>query len=158
MNIKHRGQIYNIYVIVGLSSLLLISSFYLSLFDIDHFKALNDQHGHQAGDQVLIQLAHLCQTVTRDSDTLARYGGEEFLMILPESDREQGRQFAERLREDIAQTPFFFGKTRLRVTVSIGLAHWDGLGAPLTKAELIRTADRALYKSKDQGRNCVTLG
>ncbi|WP_462320847.1 GGDEF domain-containing protein [Halochromatium sp.] len=130
----------------------------LVLFDIDHFKVLNDQYGHQAGDQILIQLAERCQSFSRNSDTLARYGGEEFLIILPESDREQGQQFAERLRKDIAQTPFIFGETHLRITVSIGLAHWSGLGAPPTKAELIRAADRALYRSKEQGRNRVTLG
>ncbi|MEA3642301.1 MAG: GGDEF domain-containing protein [Lamprobacter sp.] len=130
----------------------------LALFDIDHFKTLNDQYGHQAGDQVLMQLANLCQCFTRDSDQLARYGGEEFLIILPESEREQGQQFAERLRHEIAQAVFTNAENRLRITVSIGLAHWDGHGDPPTKAELIRTADRALYQSKEQGRNRVTLG
>lgn len=130
----------------------------LVLFDIDHFKALNDQHGHQPGDQVLMQLANLCQSLTRDSDKLARYGGEEFLIILPESERAQGQRFAERLRHEIEQAPFAFAGTPLRITVSLGLAHWDGHGDPPTKAELVRTADRALYRSKEQGRNRVTLG
>ncbi|MBK5930693.1 GGDEF domain-containing protein [Halochromatium salexigens] len=130
----------------------------LVLFDIDHFKALNDQHGHQAGDQVLMQLADLCQRFTRTSDALARYGGEEFLIILPETRRTQGQQFAERLRHEIAQAPFTYAEISLRITVSIGLAHWDGCGEAPTKAELIRVADRALYQSKEQGRNRVTLG
>ncbi|MCF7978726.1 MAG: GGDEF domain-containing protein [Chromatiaceae bacterium] len=130
----------------------------LVLFDIDHFKALNDQHGHQAGDQVLMQLAKLCQTLIRDSDRIARYGGEEFLIILPELEPEQSQQFAERLRHEIEQARFRFGETPLRITMSIGLAHWNGQGTPPTKVELIRAADRALYKSKEQGRNRVTLG
>ncbi|WP_201224500.1 GGDEF domain-containing protein [Halochromatium roseum] len=130
----------------------------LVLFDIDHFKALNDQYGHQAGDQVLIQLARLSQTLIRDSDKIARYGGEEFLVILPESESEQSQSFAERLRHEIEQARFHFGETRLRITISIGLAHWHGTGHPPTKVELIRAADRALYKSKEQGRNRVTLG
>ncbi|MFP4061990.1 MAG: GGDEF domain-containing protein [Halochromatium sp.] len=129
----------------------------LVLFDIDHFKALNDEHGHQAGDQVLLQLANLCQSLTRDSDRLARYGGEEFLVILPESEREQGQRFAERLRHEIEQATFTFAATPLRITVSIGLAHWNGRGDPPTKAELVRAADRALYRSKEQGRNRVSL-
>lgn len=130
----------------------------LVLFDIDHFKALNDQQGHQAGDQVLMQLAKLCQTLIRDSDRIARYGGEEFLIILPELEPEQSQQFAERLRHEIEQARFRFGETPLRITMSIGLAHWNGQGTPPTKFELIRAADRALYKSKEQGRNRVTLG
>ncbi|MEA1048769.1 GGDEF domain-containing protein [Lamprobacter modestohalophilus] len=130
----------------------------LVLFDIDHFKALNDQHGHQAGDQVLMQLAKLCQTLIRDSDRIARYGGEEFLIILPELEPEQSQQFAERLRHEIEQARFRFGETPLRITMSIGLAHWNGQDTPPTKIELIRAADRALYKSKEQGRNRVTQG
>ena len=130
----------------------------LVLFDIDHFKPLNDQHGHQAGDQVLIQLAHRCQRMTRDSDQLARYGGEEFLVILPESERDQGQRYAERLRQEIAATPFKYNGIELWITVSVGVAHWDGQSPPPTKAEFIRTADRALYRSKEQGRNRVTLG
>lgn len=130
----------------------------LLLLDIDHFKQLNDQCGHPGGDAVLAQLATLCTGLIRDSDRLARYGGEEFLLILPETSVEEGARLAERLRARVAQHRFQVGDQDRQITVSVGLVGWDGTGTDTvpTKAELVRCADRALYRSKALGRDRVT--
>lgn len=127
----------------------------LLLFDIDHFKSVNDRYGHQAGDQVLVALAALCRQLVRETDQLARYGGEEFLIVLPETQPSAGAAFAERLRTTIEQTPFTVAGMHLHLTVSIGLASWDGQAPAPTSEALIRRADRALYRSKGAGRNRI---
>jgi diguanylate cyclase (GGDEF)-like protein len=123
------------------------------LMDVDHFKAVNDQHGHQAGDQVLCTVAELSRRCRRKVDLLARYGGEEFLLLLPEIDLDQGCAVAEKLRSEIEASQFQLddGAT-VNITASFGVvafAHDD------TLKNLIARADQALYKAKNGGRNVV---
>lgn len=125
----------------------------LLLIDIDHFKALNDTHGHQQGDAVLRELGALLTEQARPFDTSARYGGEEFAVILPDCPTDQATTVAERLRVAIAA-----GITTVPITVSIGVAgHPTEAGTPTasTAAQLIHAADMALYIAKRNGRNLV---
>jgi diguanylate cyclase (GGDEF)-like protein len=127
------------------------------LLDIDHFKQVNDTHGHLAGDRVLAGLAALLQHNCRDTDILVRYGGEEILVASIGQDIAGAAQLAERLQDMIARTPIAIdesGQEQLRVTVSIGVAeHRQGE----TLEAAIQRADRALYEAKEQGRNRVRL-
>ncbi len=128
----------------------------LLLLDLDHFKSINDTHGHQAGDRVLKDTAQVLRDTLRTTDFAARYGGEEFVAILPETREEDAWKLAERLRTRIAKTEFSFGTTVIRGTVSIGLTSLDP-GAPGDEAELLHQADEALYEAKRSGRNKVCL-
>lgn len=125
----------------------------LLLLDIDHFKSINDRYGHDVGDQVIIAVARLCQTKTRDSDVAARIGGEEFGILLPEADLDEARIAAERLRVAIAEQPVDTSSGPLTVTVSIGAAPAEASAAGV--AELMKRADEALYAAKRGGRNRV---
>jgi len=122
----------------------------LLLLDIDHFKLLNDTHGHQVGDEVLRELGALLKRRTRQMDMPARYGGEEFVVILPGCDEDIAFDIAERFRQAIAEAP-----TPVPITVSIGVGTCpvDATDAP----GLIKAADSALYASKEAGRNRVTV-
>jgi diguanylate cyclase (GGDEF)-like protein/PAS domain S-box-containing protein len=124
------------------------------MMDIDHFKAVNDTHGHQNGDAVL---QHLCKTTTRqlrDSDILGRYGGEEFLVILPETGHAQAEAIAQRLRRCLAETAVVANDQKeIRFTVSIGVAAYPE--SAQNAETLVRVADELLYKGKKSGRNCV---
>jgi two-component system cell cycle response regulator len=121
----------------------------LAMLDIDHFKKLNDTHGHQAGDEVLRRVAATLFEHCRTYDTVARYGGEEFALILPTTDREETRALVERLRQEIAR-----GGSKPKVTISAGMATFP---TDATDAEeLVAAADEALYESKRAGRNRVT--
>lgn len=132
----------------------------LILVDIDHFKAVNDTHGHAAGDEVLKFVAHMLQSSIRAVDYIARYGGEEIAIILPETSAQDALVLAERLREGIAAHPFvvqrgFDDATIIPVTVSIGLA---SLPAEITTpSSLFEEADKALYSAKRTGRNKAIL-
>ncbi|MDR2693102.1 MAG: diguanylate cyclase [Chitinispirillales bacterium] len=133
------------------------NTFALVLADIDNFKIINDTHGHQIGDAVLIELTkHLTDNV-RVGDVVARYGGEEFVLILPDTDLEGAVALANRIRESIASTPFANAKYCVPYTSSFGLAMYDG-AAPVSKDDLIVIADTALYYSKHHGKNRVTVG
>jgi diguanylate cyclase (GGDEF)-like protein len=126
------------------------------LLDIDHFKRINDEHGHAAGDSVLRQLAELMLDGQRKIDMLGRIGGEEFAILLPGTELDAAAVFAERLRLRVAETPISLdGGVSLHVTVSIGLAAMGGAN-PGGDAALIR-ADQALYCAKRGGRNRVEL-
>jgi diguanylate cyclase (GGDEF)-like protein/PAS domain S-box-containing protein len=120
------------------------------LLDVDKFKQFNDTHGHPAGDTVLKQVADILQREARTTDIVARYGGEEFVVILPESDAESARQVAERMREAIAAAAW----EKDSVTASFGIATLTLLTP--NPAALVTESDKALYRSKHQGRNCVT--
>jgi len=128
----------------------------LVLFDLDHFKLINDGFGHAAGDAVLQQVAHLMQTRVRREDQVARWGGEEFLLLLPASTAETARTTAEKLRELIAHTRMSVGGAELRLTASFGVAAWEPQRTP-TIAELLGQCDSALYNAKAGGRNRVAL-
>lgn len=128
----------------------------LVLFDLDHFKRINDQHGHPAGDAVLRAIAALSREEIRDIDTLARIGGEEFVLLLPETDMAAALILAERLRGRILAEEIKLSKTMLQVSASFGIA-------PLVtpdKADWrhgLRRADTALYRAKANGRNRIEL-
>jgi diguanylate cyclase (GGDEF)-like protein len=127
----------------------------LLTIDIDHFKSVNDQFGHAAGDRVLRLVANACYAAKRDSDMAARIGGEEFALLLPETSEDAAAQFAERLRDQIRGcTPNVEGTT-LTVTVSIGIA---SANAATTSIDvLMREADQALYDAKRSGRDRVVV-
>ncbi len=120
------------------------------MVDIDHFKRINDEHGHQAGDEVIQRVSEALAEAVRSSDAVCRYGGEEFCIVLPETPPEGAVLVAERLREKIASPGF----ARVPVSASFGVAS-VAFGA-VSSAELINQADEALYASKEAGRNRVT--
>jgi two-component system, cell cycle response regulator len=126
------------------------------LCDLDDFKAVNDTHGHLAGDLVLREAAAVLRSCLRTTDVLGRYGGEEFLAVLPQIDLASARQAAERLRLGLAghSVRLPSGAT-VRVSASFGVATWDELAAPATVDLLVSLADRRLYDAKAAGRNCV---
>ena len=122
------------------------------MLDLDNFKAVNDEHGHAAGDSVLRELARRVQEQIREVDTFARYGGEEFVVVLPETTIEGASQLAERVCNAVRRKPFNAnGEGTLRITVSVGGAAFPNHGA--SAATLMRAADRALYVAKDAGRD-----
>lgn len=124
----------------------------IAFLDIDHFKQVNDTFGHPAGDRVLREFATVVTEECRQVDLVARLGGEEFAVLLPETDLESARIWADRVRRKVADTPFN-GEVALRVTVSVGLAAVD---AKLASPDVVtKTADRALYTAKRLGRNSV---
>lgn len=125
----------------------------LIMLDIDHFKLVNDSHGHDVGDAVLVALAQRLQTQLRPYDLLARFGGEEFIILLPGMRLEEAAQLAKRLCERLAAAPLLQQPLQLQVTASFGitqLRHGD------TLHDWLRRADQAMYKSKRMGRNQCT--
>jgi diguanylate cyclase (GGDEF)-like protein len=124
------------------------------LFDIDHFKLVNDAYGHAVGDQVLIQVAAIAQSECRQADLLARYGGEEFILLAFDCEEAQAIQLAERVRAKMANYKFGSGPDTFELTASFGVAHAQSFEVEHLEI-LIKGADRALYKAKSQGRNCV---
>jgi len=127
----------------------------LLLLDIDHFKRVNDTHGHQAGDAVLKRLSELLGREARAIDRVCRYGGEEFTVILPETDLEAAALIAERLRASVEAQPFDVeAGAPLRITVSIGVASWPLQGEGVDT--LVAAADTALYAAKRSGRNRIS--
>lgn len=132
------------------------SSLSLVMLDIDHFKRINDTFGHTEGDKVLQEIASLLKTSVRKKDTVARYGGEEFVLILPEAGLEEAMMISERIRRLVEQTLFDVGKTKIHVTVSLGISNTINHRAR-TKEDLVRMADQALYEAKRGGRNRVCI-
>jgi diguanylate cyclase (GGDEF)-like protein len=121
----------------------------LLLFDLDKFKQLNDQYGHQGGDAVLVELSALISGLLRDTDLLGRYGGEEFGVILPDTDLSGAMQVANRICATAAGHQLLFNGQYINATLSIGVANYNGQSVD----ELIQQADTALYSAKRQGRN-----
>ena len=119
--------------------------------DIDHFKTINDTRGHQAGDEVLAEVARRLAGGVRGGDELARWGGDEFVAILPDTDKAGALRAAERLRAAVAAGPVEAGGSTVAVTISVGWAHWSGD----TPDDLLARADGALYRAKNAGRNQV---
>ena len=124
------------------------------MFDIDHFKSINDTRGHLTGDAVLRQMAALAAANVRRDDVLARVGGEEFALLVPEIPVESARHVAEKLRTIVASTPFRFDEGEIAVTASFGVAGITP-DAPVSPMELYRRADERLYHAKKGGRNRV---
>ena len=125
------------------------------LLDADHFKDMNDNYGHLIGDQILINLAELCRRNIRSLDIMARFGGEEFVILMPEVDCLAAQKSAERLRKIVEETSLIAGGFDVKITISLGVACWNGDGE-LDFNALLARADRALYQSKEDGRNRVS--
>ncbi|WPN46349.1 MULTISPECIES: diguanylate cyclase [unclassified Pseudomonas] len=126
----------------------------LLMIDADHFKAFNDRHGHQAGDEVLRTLAEVIRAhVHRPADLVARYGGEEFSVILAETDSDGARKIAEQIRAAVEKLPLS-GAVQSPMTVSIGIATWT-TASEINLEQLLFSADKALYEAKEGGRNRV---
>jgi diguanylate cyclase (GGDEF)-like protein len=125
----------------------------LVMFDIDHFKKINDSYGHLAGDYVLKHLASTVKTKIRREDLFARYGGEEFAIVLPEIDGGNSKAFAEKIRQLVEKQDFRFENTRIQVTISMGVGAIDD--EHNDAATLIKQADDFLYVAKSAGRNRV---
>ena len=128
------------------------SSFGIVLIDLDHFKHVNDMHGHQMGDIVLKETARRMSGCIRPYDTLGRYGGEEFLIVAPSTDGPGVLALAERVRWAISSQPFHGTEGTLHITASCGVAVSE-TGGPLDPNILLRCADDALYRAKQKGRN-----
>ena len=126
----------------------------LLMLDIDHFKYINDNYGHQVGDEVLITFVSRLQADLRKADLLGRYGGEEFLILLPGASSEQAGLVAERLRKNVANSVFLIEGKGLHITTSIGVA-WVDSGENIDSDTLVSRADTALYLAKQTGRNRV---
>ena len=131
------------------------------MVDVDHFKQVNDDYGHIAGDNVLQELGRRFQKILRDEDLSGRYGGEEFVFLLPQTDLYGATQAAERLRKACSSTPITVGAVSIPITVSIGVFHLKPEDlAERTNSEkilehAIDAADKAMYKAKQTGRNCT---
>jgi two-component system, cell cycle response regulator len=125
------------------------------MLDIDYFKSINDNHGHDAGDDVLREFAMRVRKSIRGIDLACRYGGEEFVIVMPETDLHVAGVVAERLRRSIAGEPFAIhkGTQRIEVTISIGLSVLEHKGEAV--ADVLKRADIALYRAKHDGRNRV---
>ncbi len=128
----------------------------LILLDIDHFKRINDAHGHAAGDDALRALAQALTELTREEDVLARYGGEEFALIARDIDRQKTFALAERMRSVVERQRVAIEGGSLAFTISIGVAHCEA-GQDAQAQQLFEAADRALYAAKDAGRNNVSM-
>jgi diguanylate cyclase (GGDEF)-like protein len=128
----------------------------LIFIDIDHFKPINDDHGHQAGDQVLVQLATLVTTMLGDEAVFSRYGGEEFAVIARGMDVAGAKALSERIRASVEAHPFAHEGKAIPVTISIGVSYMPGLGIATT-VDLVARADEALYAAKRAGRNRVCV-
>ncbi|KOY02851.1 sensor domain-containing diguanylate cyclase [Pseudomonas nunensis] len=126
------------------------------LLDLDHFKVLNDTHGHLAGDQVLIGFARDLESCLRHSDIVCRWGGEEFIVLLKDTDGETGQKIAEKIRQHVEKQRYAYNGKELRLTVSIGLTT---LQPDETLHTLLSRADHAMYRAKQAGRNrtCVEM-
>ena len=124
----------------------------LVLFDIDHFKSINDTYGHLAGDQVLKGLSDAVQQRVRRDEVFARTGGEEFALLLPETDCRRAAAVAEDIRELVEHTEVLFEGQKIRVTISLGVAELTDQSAP---EEFLKIADERLYQAKESGRNRV---
>jgi diguanylate cyclase (GGDEF)-like protein len=133
--------------------------------DVDFFKAVNDNYGHQAGDLVLVKLVSLMRDQVRSSDTVARYGGEEFAIILPDTGIQVAHEVAERIRREVEDQTIVFNEKTLRTTVSIGLASLNQIIQQSSNDKdpqqldklLLGKADEALYQAKQTGRNQVVI-
>lgn len=127
----------------------------LVMLDIDHFKQINDQHGHPAGDDAIRQLASVIKGLTREIDVIGRYGGEEFLLVLPQADAQGALAFAERLRKRVAAMQVRHEADRFRLTISLGIAVIEPADA--SPEGWLERADQALYRAKHAGRNQTVL-
>ena len=126
----------------------------LIMLDIDFFKKVNDQWGHEIGNQALIHISSLLQQTVRKLDIPCRYGGEEFAIILPDTPLTASIPVAERIRKSVEEVPLDVSGQLLKMTVSLGITTYTEQ-QKITVAELVKQADEYLYRAKESGRNCV---
>jgi two-component system cell cycle response regulator len=126
------------------------------LIDIDHFKKVNDNYGHQIGDRILIELSDLLRINSRNIDIIGRYGGEEFILILPQINDKSAYQLCERLRKITSENVFSIQGNQIKITISLGISAFPNNKVKNYK-ELIRLADNALYEAKRTGRNKTVI-
>jgi len=124
----------------------------VAMIDVDHFKDVNDTHGHKAGDRVLQGVAAILTETLRLPDKIGRYGGEEFLLVMPETGLNETSKITERIRQQVSESEFDIGDRKVTLTISIGAALFEK-GEDLE--QLVSRADRALYRAKASGRNSV---
>jgi diguanylate cyclase (GGDEF)-like protein len=127
------------------------------LADLDHFKRINDDFGHQTGDAVLSETARRMAAILRPYDSIGRYGGEEFLIVAPNCTSENIAELAERIRESIANQGIITKTNPVAVTLSLGVASQEDFATPVTLESLLQEADKALYRAKREGRNRVAV-
>ncbi|MHB0897016.1 MAG: GGDEF domain-containing protein [Spirochaetales bacterium] len=126
----------------------------ICLFDLDHFKLVNDTYGHPLGDKVLIHVSKVIRGALREGDVALRYGGEEFMIVLPGASITDAFEIADRVRRLVAETVFQHGSNMLSLTISGGAAAWPDYNASSAEA-LVKRADESLYKAKEEGRNRI---
>ena len=131
------------------------STLALLMVDIDHFKRVNDSHGHSVGDMVLQELGDIMRTTARETDAVARLGGDEFVILLPDTGWQGATTFAERLRRNVHDHAFQDGSTSIDITISVGVALARGTD-PISIDDLLEAADRSLYRAKSGGRNRIS--
>ncbi|WP_373482639.1 diguanylate cyclase [Acetobacterium sp.] len=146
---SNRGCIFSILEDIHANTPLLYATFTVIMIDLDHFKAINDRFGHQAGDAVLVETVRIMLANLRKTDFLGRYGGEEFLIVMPDTTLDEGYRMADRIRVKIKDTRFY--NNTIDLTISGGIAEWDHNSI----SELIESADRLLYQAKKSGRNTI---
>jgi len=129
--------------------------FSVLMIDADSLKAVNDTYGHHAGTMLIVSISETMRAELREEDMLARFGGDEFVAFLPETDCQDAYRVAERLRSRIEYAPLIYEGHAVRITVSCGIACFPEHGEDLT--EIMKKADKALYRSKDLGKNCCTI-
>jgi diguanylate cyclase (GGDEF)-like protein len=129
----------------------------LIMFDLDHFKKINDEYGHPVGDIVLEKVSRTIENTIRASDLAIRYGGEEFAIVLPETDLRGAAILAERLRKAVEQMEIDINGCRIDVTVSVGVTCYYPSTDKIEKSKIITEADNALYNSKNKGRNMISI-
>jgi diguanylate cyclase (GGDEF)-like protein len=125
----------------------------LLTLDIDHFKSVNDSYGHDAGDTALQYVSNIIKNTVRESDTVARFGGEEFVVLLPKTKAVDAQLLAEKIRQNIENSPLTLKNEMIKMTISCGVSRFDPLEASIDA--MLKRADRALYQAKKRGRNQV---
>jgi diguanylate cyclase (GGDEF)-like protein len=125
------------------------------LFDVDHFKVINDQHGHWAGDRCLKEIIKRIKPILRETDFIGRWGGDEFMVIFPGTDLESAAAVAERLRKLIENTRFVYHKQEISFSVSIGVT--EIRDSDQSQETVFNRVDKAMYKAKKTGRNMVAI-
>ena len=128
----------------------------LLMIDLDHFKLVNDEHGHPYGDFVLAETAAAIREELRESDIVGRYGGEEFVVMLPETERDAARTVAEKLRAAVAARDLTRDGTAVQMTISVGVSGLPAEGVRV-EVDLVARADEALYRAKREGRDRVVV-
>lgn len=130
-------------------------TFTIAMIDLDDFKFINDKHGHECGDFVLKQISNLMVDIVRKQDVVGRYGGEEFILLLPQTDVKGGLHIARLILQQIAKFPITYKDKEISLTATIGLSHYNN--EDMTIISLIKSADKAMYKGKSQGKNKVLI-